>query len=540
MFHVKHSLLLPPAAARTGRTTNEHRRKPGAMLAKVHSAALIGIDGCPIQVQVDARRGMGSFVIVGLPDAAVKESATRVESAIKNSGFSFPHTLNLVVNLAPADIRKEGPSFDLPIALGILAATEQIPRDHLDDFVVVGELALDGSVSPVAGALPVTVAARDGGKSAALVPAANAAEAAVVEGVKVFGAESLVEAAAAIADPKSASPAEKREPGLGRPGYEIDFEDVKGQAHVKRALEVAAAGGHNLIMVGPPGAGKTMLARRLPTILPPLSLEEALEVTKIYSVSGLIARGASLLTTRPFRSPHHSASAVALTGGTAIPKPGEVSLAHHGVLFLDEFPELARDALEGLRQPLEDGVVTISRAAITITYPARFMLVAAMNPCPCGYFSDELKACTCSYASIVRYKKRVSGPLLDRIDIHVEVPRLKRDELMSPPSSEHSASVRERVARARALQQARFAGISIYCNGQMQSRQIRKFCRLGEQASSLLGGAMDTLGLSARAYDRILRVGRTIADLDGSDQIQVPHIAEAIQYRSLDRKMWGQ
>jgi magnesium chelatase family protein len=513
------------------------------MLAKLDCAALVGIDAIPVQVQVDCNPGLSSFTIVGLPDIAVKESAKRVESAIRNSNFHFPHDRAIVVNLAPADVKKEGPAFDLPIALATLAATGQLARDNLEHFMAAGELSLDGGVRPIAGVLPIALAARISGKSALLVAEQNAAEAAIVHGLKVYGVSSLNEAAALLTDAAQAEPAKPTpvDELLSAPDYEVDFQDVKGQAHAKRALEIAAAGGHNALMVGPPGAGKTMLARRLPTILPPLSLEEAIEVTKIYSITGKLPASTGLMTTRPFRAPHHTASAPALAGGGTSPRPGEVSLSHCGVLFLDELPEFPRDALEALRQPIEDSLVTVSRAMASLTYPARFMLVAAMNPCPCGNFSasDAATICRCTPYQIQRYLRRISAPLLDRIDMHIEVPRLPASDLMSRDSGESSSAIRERVARAREIQRQRFQGTAIFCNAQMQPRQIRKLCAPGGAAESLLASAMQQFRLSARAHDRILKLARTIADLEGAPEMSVNHVAEAIQYRSLDRKLWG-
>ena len=509
------------------------------MLAHIDSSAISGVDAYAVEVQVDVTRGQGIMVVVGLPDTAVRESVERVRSAVKNSNFHFPD-YRITVNLAPADTKKAGPAFDLPMALGILAATEQITSPDLDQFSVVGELSLDGGVRPVFGVLPMAIEARSRGKRGMLVPAANVAEATVVEGLEIYPIASLDQAATILGDTGARQPAARsRAWALDKPSYEEDFSDVKGQAHVKRALEIAAAGGHNVIMAGPPGSGKTMLARRLPTILPPLSMEEAIEVTKVYSISGKLGRGVALMTTRPFRSPHHSASSAALVGGGVLPRPGEVSLAHHGVLFLDELPEFASDGLEVLRQPLEDGTVTISRAATAVTYPARVMLVGALNPCPCGYFTDPEKACSCSPSQIQRYLRRISGPLLDRVDIHIEVPRLRHDELMTPSDGETSTAVRGRVGRARERQRARFAGSHIFCNAHMQSKHLRELCPLSDEAKGLLKSAVESLALSARAYDRIIKLARTIADLEGTDDIRPAHVAEAVQYRTLDRKLWG-
>jgi len=510
------------------------------MLAKVGSAAVYGIDAFLVDVEVDIQKGMTHFSLVGLPDAAVKESMDRVHAAIRNTGFRFPMD-RVTVNLAPADVRKEGPIYDLPIALGMLAATDQAKIDRLDDYVIVGELSLDGGVRPISGALPMALAAKEADKRAIILPAANASEAAVVEDLEAYPVETLFEAIELLENDLMAEPAKPNlsPEDLQQPKYGEDFADVRGQEHVKRALEVAAAGGHNVLMVGPPGAGKTMLARRLPGIMPPLLLGEALEVTKLYSVSGLMPARHSLITTRPYRSPHHTVSAAGLAGGGTIPRPGEISLAHHGVLFLDELPEFRRDALEVLRQPMEDGELTISRAAMAVKYPARFMLVAAMNPCPCGYFADPLRKCNCSPVQIHRYLLRISGPLLDRIDIHIEVPRVPHEDLMSRAEGEPSTRVRQRVMQARQRQTQRFDGLGLHCNAQMTSKMLRAFCPVDAQVESLLRAAIDQFGLSARAYDRILKLSRTIADLDGSDDLAIPHVAEAVQYRSLDRKLWA-
>jgi magnesium chelatase family protein len=446
----------------------------------------------------------------------------------------------VTVNLAPADIRKEGPAFDLPMALGVLAATEQIATSDMGELVAVGELSLDGSVRATAGVLPIALAARDAKRKGLLVPAANAAEATVVEGIAVYPVRTLWEAAEVIARPEAreAAPCTAGDWKLAEPEYAVDFSEVKGQQHAKRALEVAAAGGHNVVMVGPPGSGKTMLAMRLPTVLPPLGMEEALEVTKVYSVSGKLPRGAGLMTRRPFRSPHHTISAASLAGGGTIPKPGEVSLAHRGVLFLDEFPEFGRNSLEVLRQPLEDGLVNVSRVQGTATFPARMMLVAAMNPCPCGYFMDATKSCKCSTSGMRRYLQRISGPLLDRVDIQIEVPRLAREEILGAGDGEKSAVVRARVERARARQAARFAGSGVFCNAHMRPRDLKKHCVLSEEVRSFLSSAIDQLGLSARAFDRVVKLSRTIADLEGLEEIGLAQVAEAIQYRGLDRKLW--
>ena len=511
------------------------------MLARIDSCAVLGIDAHLVRVEVDVGAGQTKTIIVGLPDKAVQEAGERIASAIRNTNFSFPGH-RVTVNLAPADIRKEGPVFDLPMALGVLAATEQIVGEDMADMVAVGELSLDGSVRPTSGVLPIALAAREAGRKGLICPADNVAEATVVEGLNVYPVRTLWEAAEVLAYPEQRKPAPSSAGDwmLEEPEYPEDFSEVKGQPHVKRALEVAAAGGHNVIMVGPPGSGKTMLARRLPTILPPLSTEEALEVTKIYSISGNLPKGVGLITKRPFRSPHHTVSAAGLAGGGAVPKPGEVSLAHYGVLFLDELPEFSRDALEVLRQPLEDGFVNVSRVAGSANFPARMMLVGALNPCPCGYYMDATKACTCSTGKIRGYLQRISGPLLDRLDIHIEVPRLARDELlMTSTDGESSRSVRHRVRQAREVQTQRFAGTDIFCNAHMRPRDLKKHCQLSEEVKQFLSGAIDQLGLSARAFDRIVKLSRTIADLAGDESIDYNHVAEAMQYRGLDRKLWA-
>jgi len=511
------------------------------MLAKVFSAATLGVDAYTVEVEADIQQQLPSFATVGLPDGAVRESKERVTSAIKNSDFVFP-SKKVTINLAPADIKKEGSAFDLPIAVGILAATGQILCDTFDKYVLFGELSLDGAVRPVPGVLPMALNVTGGnGVQGMLVPYENAREAAMAGTVPVYPVRSLKEAVHFLEDNSTIRNFEidiKSVFDQARQ-YPIDFCDVKGQETAKRALEVAAAGGHNVIMIGPPGSGKTMLARRLPTILPDMTLGEALETTKIHSVAGRLPVDSALVATRPSRAPHHTISYAGLIGGGTIPKPGEVSLAHNGVLFLDELPEFKKDILETLRQPMEDCKVTISRAATTLTYPARFMLVAAMNPCPCGYCGDPHHECKCTPGEIQRYMSRISGPLLDRIDIHIAVPSVKFQELSSDARGEPSQAVRIRVNAARERQLHRFRQEkAIYCNAQMESRDVRKYCRLDEKSQALLALAIKQQGLSARAYDRILKVSRTIADLDGSEHIQMGHVAEGIHYRSLDRHLW--
>ncbi len=511
------------------------------MLAHVTSSAVNGIDAYQVEVEVDIASALPSFTIVGLPDTAVQESRERVRAAIKNCGLEFP-SRRITINLAPADVRKEGPSFDLPIAVGILAATGQVETAFIEDCVVVGELSLDGSVRGVSGVLPIALGARQANIRKLIVPSHNVKEAAIVDEVDVYPITNLSEIVHLLNNPDQMLPAifDLTEiEALEEPNYDVDFADVKGQEACKRALEVAVAGGHNILMVGPPGSGKTMLARRIPSVMPPLHKEEALDVTKLYSVCGLLGPGEALITRRSFRSPHHTISNAGLSGGGSYPRPGEVSLAHHGVLFLDEFPEFRRDVLEIMRQPLEDGQVTIARAQCSLTYPARFMLVAAMNPCPCGYFNDHTKACTCTPHMISKYLQRISGPLLDRIDIHIEVPRLKQDELLRKTPGESSGNMRDRVRKARAIQYERFIGTAVYSNAHMSSRQLREYVVLTPGAEGMLKQAIERLKLSARAYDRILKISRTIADMDEATVVAEQHIAEAVQYRSLDRKYWG-